>query len=101
MSKRCELQKEYYKEYGNYKGGGKYNNHYVNWLENKVLALTLTSVSKSFAVGKKVKIIGCEKGHRFMTGEIVDLVEKELNMWWAKNNVGDEWLINENEANVC
>ena len=58
-------------------------------------------VSKSFAVGKKVKIIGCEKGHRFMTDEIVELVEKELNMWWAKNNIGDEWLINENEVNVC
>jgi len=28
MSKRCELQKEYYKEYGNYKGEGKYDNHY-------------------------------------------------------------------------
>jgi len=48
MSKRCELQKEYFKEYGNYKGEGKYNNHYVHWLENKVLALTLTSVSSMF-----------------------------------------------------
>ena len=37
MSKRCELQKEYYKEYGNYKGEGKYSNHYVHWLENKIL----------------------------------------------------------------
>jgi|TARA_R110000868_G_scaffold170115_4_gene405333 hypothetical protein len=37
MSKRCELQKEYFKAYGNYKGDGKYSDHYVRWLEEKVL----------------------------------------------------------------
>ena len=37
MSKRCELQKEYFKVYGNYKGDGKYSYHYVRWLEEKVL----------------------------------------------------------------
>ena len=42
MSKRCELQKEYYKEFGNYKGSGKYTDHYVNWLESKVLAINYT-----------------------------------------------------------
>lgn len=45
MSKRCKLQKEYYKEFGNYKGDGKYTDHYVNWLESKVLALTIPVVS--------------------------------------------------------
>lgn len=45
MSKRCELQKEYYKEFGNYKGVGKYSDHYVKWLEDEVLALRLYSVS--------------------------------------------------------
>lgn len=39
MSKRCELQKEYYQQYGNYKGNGKYSDEYVSWLENEVLAL--------------------------------------------------------------
>lgn len=39
MSKRCELQKEYYKEIGNYKGKGKYSDDYVKWLEDKVLKL--------------------------------------------------------------
>jgi hypothetical protein len=39
MSKRCELQKEYYKEYGNYKGDGKYSDDYVKWLENKYMEL--------------------------------------------------------------
>lgn len=39
MSKRCELQKEYYQQYGNYKGNGKYCDKYVSWLENEVLAL--------------------------------------------------------------
>ena len=45
MSKRCKLQKEYYKEFGNYKGDGKYSDDYVKWLENEVLALRLYSVS--------------------------------------------------------
>jgi hypothetical protein len=39
MSKRCELQKEYYQANGNYKGSGKYSDDYVMWLENEVLAL--------------------------------------------------------------
>jgi transcription elongation factor Elf1 len=37
MSKRCELQKEYYKSNGNYKGVGKYNDKYVKWLEDQIL----------------------------------------------------------------
>ena len=45
MSKRCELQKEYYQANGNYKGSGKYSDDYVMWLENEVLALRLYSVS--------------------------------------------------------
>ena len=48
MSKRCELQKEYHREHGNYKGVGKYSDHYVNWLESKILALNIQNVSKSF-----------------------------------------------------
>ena len=47
MSKRCKLQKEYYKEFGNYKGSGKYTDHYVNWLESKVLAINYTHSCKS------------------------------------------------------
>ena len=39
MSKRCELQKEYYKEFGNYKGEGKYTDHYVAYLEDRAIAL--------------------------------------------------------------
>jgi hypothetical protein len=39
MSKRCKLQKEYYQQYGNYKGTGKYNDKYVAWLEEQVLNL--------------------------------------------------------------
>lgn len=45
MSKRCELQKEYYQQYGNYKGNGKYSDKYVSWLENEVLALRQPLVS--------------------------------------------------------
>lgn len=48
MSKRCKLQKEYYKEFGNYKGSGKYTDHYVKWLESEVLALRLCGVGSAF-----------------------------------------------------
>jgi hypothetical protein len=41
MSNRSKLQKEYYNIYGNYKGSGKYNDDYVAWLENRLIALTL------------------------------------------------------------
>lgn len=58
-------------------------------------------VSKSFAVGKRVVIIGCEKGHMFKVGEEVTIIEKECDMWWAVNRHDEHWLINENEANVC
>lgn len=47
MSKRCELQKEYYQQYGNYKGNGKYCDKYVIWLENEILALRQSPVSGS------------------------------------------------------
>ena len=39
MSKRCELQKEYYQKHGNYKGNGKYSDSYVKWLEDTILEI--------------------------------------------------------------
>jgi len=39
MSNRCKLQKEYYKKHGNYKGDGVYNDEYVKWLEDELIAL--------------------------------------------------------------
>ena len=47
MSKRCKLQKEYYQQYGSYKGNGAYRDEYVKWLENEVLALRQPPVSGS------------------------------------------------------
>jgi len=47
MSKRCELQKEYYQANGNYKGNGKYKDEYVSWLEEQILALRIHDVSGS------------------------------------------------------
>ena len=44
MSKRCELQKEYYQAHGNYKGEGKYCDKYVSWLEDQILALRIHDV---------------------------------------------------------
>lgn len=61
MSKRCELQKEYYQAKGNYKGKGKYSDEYVIWLENEVLALrqplvrlTAAGFAKAALQGTKV-----------------------------------------------
>jgi hypothetical protein len=55
MSKRCELQKQYYQQYGNYKGDGKYCDKYVSWLEEQILALRIHSVIGSVCgrVGKR------------------------------------------------
>ena len=52
MSKRCELQKEYYQAYGNYKGTGKYSNDYVLWLENKILELHKNNEVKNVKVAE-------------------------------------------------
>jgi hypothetical protein len=41
MSKRCELQKEYFKQFGNYKGNGKYCDKYVSWLEDQISILRI------------------------------------------------------------
>ena len=60
MSKRCELQKEYHREHGNYKGVGKYSDHYVNWLESKILALNIQNVSNCYACGTKADEVYCD-----------------------------------------
>ena len=52
MSKRCKLQKEYYQQYGNYKGNGKYSDEYVSWLEEQILALRIHDV-----VGRSEQLI--------------------------------------------
>jgi hypothetical protein len=66
MSKRCELQKEYYQANGNYKGSGKYSDDYVMWLENEVLALRQPLVISS--------VCSCDNVH----GEI----ETKTNYCW-------------------
>jgi hypothetical protein len=53
MSKRCELKKEYYKEFFNYKGAGKYSDDYVRWLESQVL----TFKEKANAIKEVIKWI--------------------------------------------
>ncbi len=73
MSKRCELQKEYYQAKGNYKGSGKYSDDYVMWLENEVLALRQPLVISSVCDCKRLengKIVMCQKC-------LVDLTEIE------------------------
>jgi hypothetical protein len=67
MSKRCELQKEYYQQYGNYKGNGKYSDEYVSWLEEQILALRIHD-----AVGRSEQLCRCHdpmNQTNVMTGE--------------------------------
>jgi len=56
MSKRCELQKEYYQTNGNYKGNGKYCDKYVSWLEDQILALRIHDVCGSSILIPKPKL---------------------------------------------
>ena len=58
MSKRCELQKEYYQSNGNYKGNGKYCDKYVRWLEEQILALRIHDV-----VGRSEQLVCDYKYH--------------------------------------
>jgi len=61
MSKRCELQKEYYQANGNYKGNGKYCDKYVSWLEEQILALRIHDV-----VGRSEQLV-CDCGNPNLT----------------------------------
>ena len=63
MSKRCELQKEYYQQYGNYKGNGKYCDKYVIWLENEILALRQPPVIGSVCEHPYASLVGEEHGN--------------------------------------
>ena len=58
MSKRCDIQKEYHKSFGNYKGSGKYSDHYVSWLESRILELTIPVVVSNRYKTKKVSSDG-------------------------------------------
>jgi hypothetical protein len=73
MSKRCELQKEYYKANGNYKGVGKYCDKYVSWLEEQILALRIHDDMRSVCCGEELvtfktygydECCGCGKTYR-------------------------------------
>jgi hypothetical protein len=61
-----------------------------------------TDVSKSFASGIDVIIVGKKARHEFDVGEIVTLVEKEKSgLWKAYNTNKGNWWIDEEDANVC
>ena len=70
MSKRCELQKEYYQSNGNYKGNGKYCDEYVKWLEEQVLFLRIhddmarlfDDVTKNTNADRSRVVAGYDKG---------------------------------------
>jgi hypothetical protein len=63
MSKRCELQKEYYQANGNYKGNGKYCDKYVSWLEEQILALRIHDVVGRSEQLKAFNCINFRDGH--------------------------------------
>jgi hypothetical protein len=64
--------------------------------------LPIHGVSKSFAVGKEVVIVGNKHGHQFALGEKVTLLKQEEDgEWKAINDKNEHWWIEEIEANVC
>jgi hypothetical protein len=78
MSKRCELQKEYYQANGNYKGSGKYSDDYVIWLENEVLALRQPLVSGQLeAISKDFRLWYCAQSQ--------PLSAIDIESWFASN----------------
>lgn len=60
MSNRCKLQKEYYKEHGNYKGSGKYNDEYVKWLEDELIKLRQSENIVLDSVSGSLKCKNCD-----------------------------------------
>ena len=56
MSKRCKLQKEYYKKFGAYKGDGKYSDDYVKWLEDKLIELRSNDFGSSFYCQQDIEV---------------------------------------------
>ena len=89
MSKRCRLQKEYYKEFCSSKGVGKYSDHYVNWLESKVLELNTDSVIVNSLL--ELKRYEVNVGHNFRyllddngSGDLVkwEDVSEILHTYW-------------------
>jgi hypothetical protein len=91
MSKRCKLQKEYYQQYGNYKGEGKYRDEYVRWLESEVLVLCQRAVSGSLTpLEESIKLLrdlaDLQNGapleqHRQEWEETMEQVYEFLNRW--------------------
>tara|TARA_R110002153_G_scaffold230605_1_gene383813 strand:- start:43 stop:333 length:291 start_codon:yes stop_codon:yes gene_type:complete len=81
MSKRCKLQKEYYKEFGNYKGSGKYTDHYVNWLESKVLAINYTHCCTELKDKKEItfKEYLISKGYKLSNNYVWQIDNRDLS----------------------
>lgn len=80
MSKRCQLQKEYYQQFGNYKGDGKYNDKYVRWLENEVLALRKTELRKTDVMHRFLEDVSKEKNIP-IERLIVGVMQGDLYVW--------------------
>ena len=86
MSKRCELQKEYFKDFGNYKGNGKYSDDYVKWLEDKTLnqgqSLPIDNVSDK----RELLISFMEFRDQVYWGENEFTENEEIIDLWLKRN---------------
>lgn len=74
--------------------------HRLNAIEKE---FAICGVSKSFALGKTVKVNRCIYGHEFNLGETVDIIDYEPNQTtrWLCSNGRNQWWLSEDEANVC
>ena len=75
MSKRCELQKEYYKDFGNYKGDGKYSDKYVAWLEDQVQSYKAKAIEKTNA---PELLEALKKADKFLKLDLPDIYNGSL-----------------------
>lgn len=100
--KLTELLRHAY-QWGRDNGSNRSEKNFNDFLQTEAVqqALSIANVSKSFAVGKEVKIISNKHGNEFKITEKVILVNQEEDGSWEATNGKETWWIEEYEAIVC
>lgn len=80
MSKRCKLQKEYYQAKGSYKGNGKYNDKYVRWLEDQVLALRMHDIGNP-----RELLAAFQRDYNKRNFEDSQIIDRDIELFLAAN----------------
>jgi hypothetical protein len=90
MSKRCELQKEYYQNHGNYKGNGKYSDSYVKWLEDTIIEIRNESkIMRNKKTAVEWLIESIESLEYNVKNKIISTEDYDINLEWVKKKAKD------------